>query len=178
MEDVYIRAFNEIIGIEGGYSDHPDDRGGPTKYGVTRESARAWGYEGDMRNFSLQNARDFYYEEFWTKYRFDEIDDERIQLEIFEQAINMGPNRAVRHLQLTYNGLVESKSERIAEDGIMGPNTLSAINSLQTEEDKECAFTMMNILQGNYYINLVKHVPEQHVFLRGWLKRVKIHKQR
>ena len=37
-----------VIGREGGYSNHPADRGGPTRWGVTEAVARANGYRGDM----------------------------------------------------------------------------------------------------------------------------------
>jgi lysozyme family protein len=38
-----------ILGKEGGYVDHPSDKGGPTRWGITQTTARAHGYTGDMR---------------------------------------------------------------------------------------------------------------------------------
>ncbi|HGV4401999.1 TPA: glycosyl hydrolase 108 family protein, partial [Klebsiella pneumoniae] len=38
-----------ILGKEGGYVDHPSDKGGPTRWGITQTIARAHGYTGDMR---------------------------------------------------------------------------------------------------------------------------------
>ena len=35
-----------VIGREGGYSNHPADKGGPTRWGVTEAVARANGYRG------------------------------------------------------------------------------------------------------------------------------------
>ncbi len=35
--------IDEVIGREGGYSNHPADRGGPTRWGVTEKVARAHG---------------------------------------------------------------------------------------------------------------------------------------
>ena len=32
----------ELIQREGGYVDDPDDRGGPTKYGITLATLQAW----------------------------------------------------------------------------------------------------------------------------------------
>ena len=36
------RIIDGLIVAEGGYVDHPADRGGPTKYGITRKTLAAW----------------------------------------------------------------------------------------------------------------------------------------
>ena len=43
------RAFAALLGHEGGYSNHPDDPGGETNWGVTLTVARANGYVGRMQ---------------------------------------------------------------------------------------------------------------------------------
>ena len=50
------RLIDEVISLEGGYSDHPADRGGPTRWGVTEAVARAHGYAGSMRHFPRAQA--------------------------------------------------------------------------------------------------------------------------
>ena len=35
MEPAFERALAELLGLEGGYSDHAADRGGRTNWGVT-----------------------------------------------------------------------------------------------------------------------------------------------
>lgn len=44
------QTIEGILGKEGGYVDHPSDKGGPTRWGITQTTARAHGYTGDMRN--------------------------------------------------------------------------------------------------------------------------------
>ena len=41
--------IDALIEREGGYSNHPADRGGPTKFGITEAVARAHGFSGAMR---------------------------------------------------------------------------------------------------------------------------------
>uniref|UniRef100_UPI00359318C9 glycosyl hydrolase 108 family protein n=1 Tax=Parasphingorhabdus sp. TaxID=2709688 RepID=UPI00359318C9 len=43
--------IDKVIALEGDYSDHPADRGGPTRWGVTEAVARAQGYAGDIIKF-------------------------------------------------------------------------------------------------------------------------------
>ena len=38
------RAFEKLLGHEGGFVDHPKDPGGSTRYGITQRVARANGH--------------------------------------------------------------------------------------------------------------------------------------
>ena len=46
-----VAVLVSIYADEGGYVDHKADRGGKTRYGITERVARAWGYQGHMRDF-------------------------------------------------------------------------------------------------------------------------------
>ena len=46
----------QVIAREGDYSDHPADRGGATRFGITEAVARADGYAGPMRRLPLGRA--------------------------------------------------------------------------------------------------------------------------
>ena len=50
------QLIDELIDREGGYVNHPADRGGPTCWGVTQQVARAYGYIGDMRALPRSTA--------------------------------------------------------------------------------------------------------------------------
>ncbi|MCD9731087.1 hypothetical protein LVT16_28205, partial [Klebsiella pneumoniae] len=51
------QTIEGILGKEGGYIDHPSDKGGPTRWGITQTTARAHGYTGDMRNLPRETAK-------------------------------------------------------------------------------------------------------------------------
>ena len=50
---------------EGGFSDNPYDTGGKTMYGITKRTARNFGYTGNIKDLSLEKAIDIYDKGFW-----------------------------------------------------------------------------------------------------------------
>ncbi len=60
-------------GKEGGYVNHPDDKGGPTKWGITEKVARSHGYRGDMRDLTREQALDILEADYWYGPRFDQV---------------------------------------------------------------------------------------------------------
>lgn len=166
MDDKFERAFKKVLNYEGGYSDEQEDRGGKTKYGITENLARDYDYDGEMKDLELKKAKEIYYREFWANHLYSWIEDERIATEVFEQAINMGAKTANKHLQKAYNLLTK---EEIEVDGIIGQNTLDAINNFKYKND---LLKLLNILQAKKYINIVKNDESQQKFIRGWLNRV------
>lgn len=70
---IFETAFEYTVGKEGGYSNHPSDRGGETMWGITIGVARASGYSGAMQSMSLVEARNIYKKKYWDKCNVDEI---------------------------------------------------------------------------------------------------------
>lgn len=85
-----------ILGKEGGYVDHPSDKGGPTRWGITQTTARAHGYTGDMRNLPRETAKQILLSDYWTGPRFDQVAALSTLLadELCDTGVNMGPSVA------------------------------------------------------------------------------------
>ena len=166
---MFEKAFKNIISYEGGFVNDKDDKGGKTKYGITEYLARAYGYEGDMKDFSSSKAKEIYYKEFWANNYCPKFNNYKVAFELFEQAVNMGNHQAIKHLQQSYNLL---STRDIVVDGIMGSNTLSAVNGV---ENYDRLYKIMNCKQASYYIELAEKDETQEKFLFGWLnKRVDV----
>lgn len=181
------KIFEELIIIEGGYSNHPHDRGGETMYGITQDVARENGYNGSMRNLTMEKARDIYEKAFFKRYNFDLIQNTKIAGELFEFTVNSGRgNTSVMFLQRAYNLL--NKNIHLEEDGKLGPKTAQTINSYKFYKS---LYKVLNIFQGMYYIylaegdavakkDLLNHKDREgsdkmKTFIRGWIdKRVTI----
>lgn len=114
------QSFDTLITHEGGFSNRPlsDDPGGATMYGVTEAVARANGYVGDMRDFTLAMAKSIYRRQYWDACRCDNL-PENLRYAVFDSAVNSGPKQAMKWLQDVVN---------VTADGVIGPKTLAAVN--------------------------------------------------
>ena len=66
-QEARFQAFtDEVIRIEGGYVNDPDDPGGETNYGITKRLAVAHGYKGSMINMTQDQAKEIYRQSFWN----------------------------------------------------------------------------------------------------------------
>ena len=121
-------------------------------------------YECYQNVFLTDLVKEFYKENFWDKLRLDEIKSDRIADLIFKFAVNVGIKRAVRYAQMVAN---------VRLDGIIGNNTINALNSLDSgyfEERYKAEFI-------KYYNGLAKDNPDRcNRFLNGWLNRVTLSK--
>ena len=79
------RAFAIVVGIEGGYVNDPKDPGGETKYGISKRQ-----YPNiDIKNLSLQQARDIYQRDYWNTHGLDSLEYGKALL-VFDTAVNGG----------------------------------------------------------------------------------------
>lgn len=160
------RIIADTVNREGGYVDNPDDRGGPTKYGITEKVAQENGYEGDMRELPLDFAVGVYKKKYWDIIHLDEVINPNMQEFMFDACVNHGPEWAVRIAQRAYNAL---NKDTIVEDGMIGPQTLNAVNTEEHQQD--LAFWYL-IVRGTYFYDIAKSDSTQKTFIRGWGNRL------
>jgi lysozyme family protein len=169
--------IDELIEREGGYVDHPADRGGPTKFGITEAVARAHGYGGAMADLPHQEAAAIYRRLYWLRPRFDEIAERlpRIAGELFDTGANMGPAVAATFLQRALTALNRGGKDYpdLVPDGRIGPATLCAIDAFLeargTEGGETVLLRALEALQGERYLRLAEKRPANEAFLYGWL---------
>ena len=73
---VFNKAFNNSLGHEGGFVTAPDDAGGATKSGITLKTYMQSHPEATVetiKNLTVKDAEDFYFNEFWLRYGYDRI---------------------------------------------------------------------------------------------------------
>lgn len=161
---------------EGGYVDHPADKGGPTNWGVTEHVARANGWTGLMRALPRSEAERIYRRAYWEEPGFDAVGDisGAVAAELFDTAVNMGPGVAVGFLQRALNALNRNQRDYsdLVLDRKIGPVTLAALSGFLAARGKAGETVLlkaMEALQGAQYIALTESRPANEAFLYGWI---------
>lgn len=170
-----IDLIEETIGLEGGYSNHPDDAGGETMWGITEATARAYGYTGPMDEMPREVAIDIYLQSYWEEPHFDEVNaiDEDIAGKLFDIGVNMGPATGVRFLQRALNVLNDQESayDDISADGLIGPMTLAAMQSFIDQRGNDGRRVLLGMIaaqQSVRYVEIAEDDPSQESFEYGW----------
>lgn len=170
------KLVDAVIDREGGYSNHPADRGGPTRWGVTEQVARAYGYRGDMRHFPREDAVAIYIARYWTRPDFHLVDERypAVAEELFDTGINMGPAVAARFLQRALNLLNRGASDYpdIGVDGDIGPMTLLALDGFKKRRGAAGEAVLLKTLDGLQlarYAEITEGRPANEAFFYGWV---------
>lgn len=160
----YSKAFNlsfeNVIGVEGGYTQDPEDTGNwtggrkgvgklnGTKYGV---SAASYPFV-DIKSLTIEDAKTIYYNDFWTPIKGDSVPF-AIANVLFDCAINSGCTTSVKLLQ---------RALGLKEDGVIGNATITeAINNKE-------ALTLYLTARAVFYSRLSKF----ELYGKGWMKRL------
>ena len=142
------KAFEIIIGHEGGYVNDHRDPGGETKYGISKRAYPAV----DIYNLTLDHAKLIYKRDYW-----DAVDAESIpgvaRLMVFDCAVNCGVTTARKLLQ---------RAVGTKDDGIIGPKTRAAISATPDIEQRFAGFWLQ------YYTDLKGF----DTYGKGWVRRV------
>lgn len=169
--------IDEVIGREGGYSNHPADRGGATRWGITEKVARAHGYGGDMRSYPHEEAVGVYRRIYWLRPGFDLVAKlaPALAAELFDTGVNMGPAVAAGFLQRALNALNRGASDYpdLAVDGRIGGQTVEALKRFLDRRGAAAGESVLlkavEALQGERYLRLAEERPANEAFLYGWL---------
>jgi lysozyme family protein len=143
-------AFEILLGHEGGYSNNPADPGGETNFGISK---RAYPNE-DIKGMALERAREIYHRDYWVLAGCESVPGP-IKFQLFDMAVNSGVKQAIKTLQTAVFA---------GSDGVLGPQTLMAINSMPTPR----LVARFNGLR----LTLMAALPTWPAFGRGWARRI------
>lgn len=147
------------------FTNHPADKGGPTKHGVTQKlMAQALGRPvsvDEVRWLDLELAIEILYATFCLAPNLWRIEDPLVRLCAVDFAINSGPARGVRSLQYAV-------FPRPPYDGIFGPKTTAAVNAADPGQVRRD----MLAYRVRFVGKVIAAKPSQAVFAGGWADRI------
>mgnify|MGYP000083300605 CR=1 FL=1 len=152
-----------ILKWEGGFVDDPLDRGGATNKGITIGTFRNF-YGKDATVEQLKHITDeqwlhIFKSGYWDKWKADDIENQSIADIVVDWAWASGTVTSIKQVQ---------KILGVAVDGIVGNDTLTAINIA----GQRSLFVKIHNKRIEFVENIVKRDPSQARFLKGWKNRI------
>lgn len=116
---MFEKCMRWIFLAEGGYVNDPKDRGGETKYGISKRSYPHL----DIKDLTEEGAANIYLKDYYNKCKCDKLPYD-LSVAVFDCAVNQGYSIAIKLLQEALK-----KQHIIVEvDGIIGMKTIDAVN--------------------------------------------------
>lgn len=158
-------CLKHILKFEGGYVNHPADKGKATNQGITQATLDTWNKErgmpeGDVRYVSQDTVKDIYKTKYWDVCHCDRLLPP-LDLVVFDSAVNHGVGKASKLLQEVLG---------VKVDGVIGRQTL--FNLPTNVEVAKVLSEQIIELRTEFYFKIVKTNPTQNVFLKGWMNRL------
>lgn len=152
-----------ILKWEGGFSNHPLDKGGATNKGITIATFRQF-FGKNVTVEQLKNMTDAQWETifrngYWNPFKGDAIMNQSIADICVDWAWASGTKTAIMRVQRIVG---------VKADGIVGNATLSAINSAE----QKLLFDKIKSARISFVEAIVRKNPTQKVFLKGWKNRI------
>jgi hypothetical protein len=142
FDGTFESALKNVLGSEGGYSNDPDDHGGPTNHGITQRTYDSWCSRNgkpqqDVKNITQEEVKNIYYNDYWLASGADKVSDPKMKLALFDTSVLHGVSGAKKIYKQSdgsVNGFLEARK--------------------------------------NSYNEIVDNNPSQQKFYNGWMNRV------
>lgn len=174
FENTPSQMLNLVAGVlqkEGGFVNHPADRGGPTNFGITQKTLAA--YRGkpvsldDVRSLTKGEATRIYIDDYYLKPGVWKLPQE-VQEQVFDMCVNHGQKRAFMILQEALN--THARKQVISVDGKIGPLMINA-TEMAVADVGNIINNFIADARITFYERLIRNDPSQEVFRRGWMNR-------
>jgi lysozyme family protein len=161
MQSTYGTAMRRgVFPHEGGYSNHPDDPGGPTNHGITLAVARRYwkadATAADLRAMPKSVAEDIYRRHYAAPLRYDDL-PAGVDYCVLDYGIHSGVARAGKVLRRVLG--LPDHDWRVTDDVLRAVATHDAPALIGAVCDERLAF--------------LRRLKTWPVFGRGWARRVR-----
>lgn len=162
--------IDRLLEREGGYVNHPADRGGPTNYGITQETLSRWRGKPvtafQVQTMQKAEARQIYKDQYFDRPGFGAIADPELQEFVFDYAVNSGPAAAAKGLQTALKGMGLYTG---GIDGGFGPQSQAAVRACRNVPE---LYYRTKCERYELFLRFIARDPGQSVFATGWANRM------
>ena len=152
---------------EGGWANDKDDLGGATMMGVTigtytdycRRKGKGKPSNEDLRNITEEEWEDIFKTLYWDRWKADEIENQSIANILVDWVWASGVHGIKRPQRML----------GVTDDGIVGKNTLKAVNNYPPEE----LFAGIVADREMFIEHIINRRPANAKFRNGWLNRIR-----
>jgi lysozyme family protein len=174
-EGVQFDSANNPLPGKTGYVNDPDDPGCETNYGITKKTAVQNGYLGSMIEMTWEFVQYVYRVNYWEKVGGDENPDQDIANELFDTAVNCGPEIVVGFLQRVLNVMNNRGTiyQDLLVDGICGEITVGTLKNALLRGSSYMRWNILkalNAFQGVRYIELAEKNSKLEKYVGGWFQ--------
>ncbi|MEQ5796257.1 D-alanyl-D-alanine carboxypeptidase family protein [Paracoccus sp. NFXS7] len=165
---MFQRLHSFIQKAEGGFVNHPADKGGPTNMGITQKTLAGWRRREvpieEVQALTREEADQIFRQFYFTPCRCAEMPD-RTAMVVYNGAVLHGPDRSIRLLQQAFNTLgLQVDGGPLAVDGVIGRNTMAAARQTDAQVLSEAYL--------DEQIAYLRGLDTFETFGDGWLNRV------
>jgi lysozyme family protein len=155
-------SLRRVFQTEGGYANNPNDKGGETNMGITKDTLNAAKKAGiinhsDSKSLTRNEASDIYKKMYWEPTRAGDMPP-GIGFQVFDMAVLHGPSKAIRTLQAALGLKPTGKADQATVDAVWAADPRGLISEIKERK------------QGMYY-SIAEKDPAQREFLKGWTNR-------
>ena len=157
--ELFERAIEIVLAHEGEtYTNHPNDHGGPTKFGI----AQRWNPDVNVRELTRAQAVEIYWECYWRGRRYEQL-PEPVAIKVFDLAVNLGERTVISCLQRA----LRACGIRVKIDGRLGTENWGAA---RRADEAVLLAALRSEAAGEYRIRVARDA-DQATFRDGWLNR-------
>lgn len=163
-------ALPYVLVNEGGYTDDPNDSGGPTNFGITQADLSKYlgtpATADQIKAMTQDLAAQIYSKYYWTPLNLDQVMDQNIATCIFDTGVVRGISVGAKYAQVACNEVLKLTSPLVV-DGEIGIASIYAINKAPRATFIQAYYAQVKI----GYDTIVANNPSQQVFYNGWMNR-------
>ena len=156
------KAFDRIVGHEGGFQNQHLDRGNWTsgKVGTGELKGTKFGISAmsyphlDIKNITREDVKPIYYKDFWLPLGGDSLDPALV-FQAFDASFHHGISNCIQMVQ---------RALRVIDDGHFGPKSLQALKEMDTSD------LIMRFLAQR--LRFMTNTKVWDLYSRGWTRRI------